>query len=81
MRIQRSSRTAFARGTAALLALTTILGGARSMAAPADIFSSPAPVQGSDPPKAADLRDGEASVSTQTGALTYSVLRATVVTA
>jgi hypothetical protein len=31
-----------------------------------------APAIGSDPPKAADVRTGDASVSTQTGALQYS---------
>ena len=40
--------------------------------APADIFSIPAPVIGTDPPKAADVKDGDTTVSTQTGALTYS---------
>jgi hypothetical protein len=41
-------------------------------AAPADIITSPAPTLGADPPKAKELRDGDVSVSTQTGALTYS---------
>jgi len=67
-----SVRASFVRAVAGLLAITTIFTGGRSMAAPADTFSSPAPVLGSDPPKAAELRDGEASVSTQTGAMTYS---------
>jgi hypothetical protein len=40
--------------------------------APADIFSIGAPVVGSDPPKETALQDGDASVSTQTGAFTYS---------
>jgi hypothetical protein len=46
------------------------LGPARG--APGDIFSIPAPVIGSDPPKASDITGGDASVSTQTGALQYS---------
>ena len=66
-----SWRIAFARGIAALLATATVLGG-RSFAAPADVFSSPAPVIGSDPPKAAELKTGDASVSTQTGQLSYA---------
>ncbi|MBK7193244.1 MAG: hypothetical protein IPH80_12255 [Myxococcales bacterium] len=41
-------------------------------AAPADIAAIPAPMLGSDPPKAKDIRDGDASVSTQTGALSYA---------
>ncbi len=51
---------------------------AASMAIPAwgvpgDVMtSSPAPTIGADPPKARDLKDGDASVSTQTGALQYS---------
>jgi len=40
--------------------------------APADIFAMPAPVLGADVPKAASLKTGDASVATQTGALTYA---------
>jgi hypothetical protein len=43
-----------------------------ALSAPADITESPAPMMGSDPPKAEALREGDASVSTQTGALQYS---------
>jgi RHS repeat-associated protein len=39
---------------------------------PGDVFEAPVPVLGADPPKERDLADGDASVSTQTGALTYS---------
>ena len=66
-------RTAFVRGLAALLATTTMFFQLHSATgAPSDIFSSPAPVLGADPPKATELKDGDASVATQTGALTYS---------
>src|ERR1043165_1251221 len=41
-------------------------------AEPGDIFQTAAPAIGSDPPKATPLQDGDASVSTQTGALQYS---------
>jgi hypothetical protein len=44
----------------------------QAFGAPGDIFSIPAPVIGSDPPKASDIADGDASVSTQTGAFQYS---------
>ncbi|MGJ0492828.1 toxin TcdB middle/N-terminal domain-containing protein [Methylobacter sp.] len=67
-----SRRSAFWHGLASLLVTIMLfqLGVARS--APGDIFSIPAPVIGSDPPKASDIKDGDASVSTQTGALQYS---------
>lgn len=39
---------------------------------PADIFSIAAPVVGSDPSKETALQDGDASVSTQTGAFQYN---------
>lgn len=66
-------RIALSRGVAALLATAVVFTTSRSaMSAPADAFSSPAPVIGSDPPKAAELRAGEAGVSTQTGAAQYS---------
>lgn len=41
-------------------------------AAPGDINSVPAPTIGADAPKAHDIKVGDASVSTQTGAVTYS---------
>ena len=44
----------------------------QAVSAPADIFESAAPVVGSDPPKARDIRDGDASIATKTGALQYS---------
>ena len=66
-------RTAMTRGCAALMATVAVFSTATTaMSAPADVFSSPAPVAGSDPPKAAELRAGEAAVSTQTGAMQYS---------
>ena len=63
-------RLAFARGITALLATVTVLEG-RSISAPADVFVGPAPVLGSDPPKAAELKTGDTSVATQTGQLSY----------
>ncbi len=41
-------------------------------AAPADIFSMPAPVLGAEISKASSVKTGDASVSTQTGAMTYA---------
>ncbi|MGE3543578.1 MAG: toxin TcdB middle/N-terminal domain-containing protein [Kofleriaceae bacterium] len=67
-----SYRVAFTRGTAALLAVLSVVQIRPAHASPADIFQSPAPVIGSDPPKATDLKDGDSSVSTQTGAFQYS---------
>ena len=67
-----SYRIAFVRGMGALLATMTAFQVGRVNAAPGDIFTQPAPVIGSDPAKAAELRTGDASVSTQTGALQYS---------
>lgn len=71
---QRGSvRVAMTRGLAALMATIVVFSTATTaLGSPAEVFSSPAPVVGSDPPKAAELRAGEASVSTQTGALQYS---------
>lgn len=40
--------------------------------APADVFSIAAPASGGDAPKAKDIKDGDATVSTQTGALSWS---------
>lgn len=58
---------------AKLLALVTILGVVSpTHGAPGDVMTMPAPMLGADPPKATDLRDGDASVATQTGALTYT---------
>ncbi len=43
-----------------------------SLGAPGDAFMTAAPVLGADPPKARAIGDGDATVSTQTGALQYS---------
>src|SRR5687768_13325957 len=43
-----------------------------SLGAPGDVLQTAAPVLGADPPKARAIADGDASVSTQTGALQYS---------
>src|SRR5687767_3905101 len=43
-----------------------------SLGAPGDVLQTAAPVLGADPPKARPIADGDASVSTQTGALQYS---------
>lgn len=64
---RRSART---RVLAAMLATTAFAQQATS--APADIFTIAAPVIGADAPKARDLKVGDASVATQTGALQYS---------
>ena len=71
-RTRSASASAFTRGLAALLAVLTTANLRPAHSAPGDIFSSPAPVLGADPPKAAELKTGDASVSTQTGALEYS---------
>ena len=63
---------AFARGTAALLAVISVLQFGPATAESGDIFSIPAPEIGADPPKATAIQAGDASVSTQTGALQYS---------
>lgn len=59
-------------GLVALIATVVLFQFGAARGAPGDIFSSPAPVIGSDPPKASDISDGDASVSTQTGAFQYS---------
>lgn len=63
------ARTTFARALAGLLAVSMA---SPLWAAPGDITQVPAPAIGADPPKARDIPDGDASVSTQTGAFTYS---------
>jgi RHS repeat-associated protein len=68
----RNRASTTARGAAALLAALAVLQPALSRGAPGDIFTIPAPVIGADPPKAAELRDGDASVATQTGGASYS---------
>ncbi len=56
-----------------LLAVTLVVGLVRTAhTAPGDVLQLPAPVLGAGPPKEAALHDGDASVSTQTGALQYS---------
>ena len=67
-----SWRPAFARGMASLLVVSLVMTLRTAHSAPADIFSMSAPAVTSSPPKAADIRDGDASVSTQTGAFTYA---------
>ena len=66
------SRSAFIRGLAAFSAVAVIFTLRPAHSSPGDIFTIPAPVLGSDPPKATDLKTGDATVSTQTGALQYS---------
>jgi hypothetical protein len=44
----------------------------QAISAPGEIFESVAPVIGAEAPKAKDVQDGDASVSTQTGALQYA---------
>src|SRR5687768_14108849 len=70
--IRRPVRVALMRGLTALLTVVVVLQARPATSAPADIFSIPAPVIGADPPKARDIPDGDATVSTQTGALTWS---------
>src|SRR5262245_12468168 len=55
------------------MALVAAINVRPSVAAPADVFQISAPVLGPAPPKAADIKVGDASVSTQTGALQFSV--------
>ena len=69
--LSRSRASAATRGLAALLAMVALLQPRPARGAPGDIFTIPAPVIGSDPPKAAELRDGDASVATQTGSASY----------
>lgn len=57
-----------------MLVVAALVGNRQANGAPADVFSSStaAPAITSGPPKAKELRDGDASVSTQTGNLNYS---------
>ncbi|MFN0252061.1 MAG: hypothetical protein ACKV2T_34615 [Kofleriaceae bacterium] len=66
------TRLAIHRGVAAFLAVAFVFATRPVTASPGDIFSIPAPALGSDPPKAAELSSGDATVSTQTGAMQYS---------
>src|SRR5688572_4067222 len=72
MRRTTSSRVALTRGMAALMATIVVFTLRPAMGSPGDIFQQPAPVIGADSPKATALKDGDASVSSQTGALQYS---------
>lgn len=63
------SGATLARATAALLAVTFV---SPSWAAPGDITMVPTPALGADPPRAHDITDGDATVSTMTGAFSYS---------
>lgn len=65
------SRGVLSRALACAMAASVVLQLSPVYSAPADILSIPAPAIGSDPPKEADIEHGDASVSTQTGALTY----------
>lgn len=67
-----SWKHAFTRGMAALLATMVVIQARPAESRPADMFSIPAPAIGADPPKATAIQDGDANVSTQTGALQYS---------
>ena len=49
---RHSARDLVFRGVAAMLVLATVTATTRSIAAPGDIFTSPAPVAGAEPPKA-----------------------------
>jgi RHS repeat-associated protein len=56
-----------------LLAILLALGFLRpSFGSPGDVFQTEMPILGGEPPRTRDLKDGDASVSTQTGALQYS---------
>src|SRR5882672_10705481 len=61
-----------ARALALSMVLVAVVGIGPAHGAPGDVFSLGAPVIGSPAPKTADIGDGSASVSTQTGALEYS---------
>jgi RHS repeat-associated protein len=72
MRNRVGWKHAFVRGMSALLVTGLVAQARLATGAPGDIFSSAAPAIGADPPKATDIKDGDASVSTQTGALQYA---------
>jgi len=71
-RHDRRRRSAFAQGIAALMATIALFQIRTAAGSPGDIFTVPAPLIGADPPKATDIKDGDASVATQTGALGYT---------
>ena len=66
-----SRALAFAMALAALVSLRP------ANASPGDVFAIAAPLIGAAAPKATDVADGDASVSTQTGAFEYSFKIAT----
>jgi RHS repeat-associated protein len=73
MRPTTSSRVPLTRGMAALMVtIVSVFTLRPATGSPSDIFQQPAPVLGSDPPKATALQAGDASVSSQTGALQFS---------
>jgi hypothetical protein len=57
---------------AAVMIVISVLQFRPATGAPGDIFTIAAPTIGSDPPKAADVKDGDVSVATTTGALQYA---------
>src|SRR5438046_2717074 len=61
-----------ARLLALAMAIEAIIAIRPATATPADIFNIGAPVIGADAPKAAEIHEGDASVSSQTGAALYS---------
>ncbi|HUQ01613.1 MAG TPA: toxin TcdB middle/N-terminal domain-containing protein [Kofleriaceae bacterium] len=65
-------KVAATRGMAAFLAVHMVFNLSPATAEVGDIFSTPAPMIGADPPKSSDIKDGDTSVASQTGALTYS---------
>ena len=67
----RSSRTAFTRSLATLLVVISVLQLRVARSAPADTFASPAPALSAEPVKAADIKAGDLTVSSQTGAISW----------
>lgn len=61
-----------ARAVSLAMALIAIIGTRPARSSPGDVFAIGAPTASATPAKAADIQDGDASVSTQTGALDYS---------
>ncbi len=68
--VRRVNRYRVVTQSMALLLVLTLVNTSRG--APGDVSQMAAPMLGADPPAATALRDGDASVSTQTGALQYS---------
>lgn len=66
----RRARRLGVRLLALLLASTAFT--QQAVSAPGEIFETAAPVIGAEAPKSKDVKDGDNSVSTQTGALQYS---------